>query len=40
MNNVININRLAVDTFQLLKTYCEIHNFAGWDPYDGLIQSI
>jgi hypothetical protein len=30
------MNSLIVDAFRLLKTYCEAHNFAGWDPYDGL----
>lgn len=25
-----------IDSFNILKTYCEAQNFAGWDPYDGL----
>ena len=24
------------NSFLKLKTYCEIENFKGWDPYDGL----
>lgn len=24
------------NSFQSLKSYCEAHDFAGWDPYDGL----
>ncbi len=25
-----------VIAFKALKTYCEIENYKGWDPYDGL----
>ena len=25
-----------VHSFQKLKSYCELENFEGWDPYDGL----
>jgi len=25
-----------LDSFNKLKTYCELENFKGWDPYDGL----
>ena len=25
-----------LDSFRKLKTYCEVENYKGWDPYDGL----
>ena len=29
-----------LDSFRRLKTYCEVENYKGWDPYDGLNSKI
>lgn len=33
-------NSKTVESFLMLKSYCEAENFAGWDPYDGLNSKI
>ena len=30
------MNHNLIESFRRLKEYCEIENFKGWDPYDGL----
>jgi hypothetical protein len=33
-------SKIGLQSFNLLKSYCENQNFEGWDPYDGLNSSL
>ena len=30
----------VINSFRLLKEYCENEGFKGWDPYDGLPEEV
>ena len=34
--NLNDLNTTVINSFIRLKKYCELENFKGWDPYDGL----